>query len=168
MSILSQMVLRANLTRILTNPEMDGNLSLLAQTLDNLIAGTTQAGDAAELAGETKAELLALPSWIAPTLINGYTNYGNGYRAAGYLKDRNGRVKLRGAVTGGSGSMARPFTLPGGYVPTGSLIVPFAYFNGSLWTIGDISIASNGYIEPILTVSSNYIIMLDSIMFETT
>lgn len=56
------------------------------------------------------------PAWIAPTLLNGWANMGGTEAPAGYRIDPNGRVWIRGALTGG----VRPgvlFTLPVGYRP---------------------------------------------------
>lgn len=60
-----------------------------------------------------------LDSWTAPTLLNSWANSNQGagmYSPAGYYKDQNGRVHIRGMIAGGaSGSTA--FTLPAGYRP---------------------------------------------------
>ncbi len=53
-------------------------------------------------------------SWIAPALINSWANYGSGYNPAGYFKDSQGIVHLRGLVKSGTGTI---FTLPAGYRP---------------------------------------------------
>lgn len=56
------------------------------------------------------------PSWTAPTFQNSWTNYGSEWNTAGYYKDANGVVHLRGLVK--SGSIGAIFTLPSGYRPT--------------------------------------------------
>lgn len=59
--------------------------------------------------------------WIAPTLINGWANYGPNtggwYTPAGYWKDNDGVVHLRGFIQGGSAFNANMFVLPVGYRP---------------------------------------------------
>jgi len=54
-------------------------------------------------------------AWVAPTLVNGWVNYGAGYAPAGYRRVGN-VVRLRGFVTGGAASSGL-FTLPAGYRP---------------------------------------------------
>lgn len=61
-------------------------------------------------------------SWIAPTLLNSWTNYSNGSdgnHVAGYSRDSDGTVRLRGTIKDGSiGSIA--FILPTGFRPGNS------------------------------------------------
>ncbi|MFD9890641.1 hypothetical protein ACFWY9_14950 [Amycolatopsis sp. NPDC059027] len=55
-------------------------------------------------------------TWHAPTLQNGWVNYGAGYNDAAYTITDDGWVRLRGLVK--NGSMGKPiFTLPVGYRP---------------------------------------------------
>ena len=56
------------------------------------------------------------PAWTAPTLTNGWTNFGAGTIAAGY-RLRGGVVELRGTIKGGSAAVAA-FTLPVGFRPS--------------------------------------------------
>jgi hypothetical protein len=61
-------------------------------------------------------------AWIAPTLLNNWTNYSETYSQAGYFKDSFGIVHLRGFVKGGPIGTDRPaesiFTLPSAYRPS--------------------------------------------------
>lgn len=54
--------------------------------------------------------------WNAPTLLNGWVNYGVGHLPAGYMRDRDGIVVLRGLIQSGTVSAAA-FALPPGYRP---------------------------------------------------
>jgi ribosome modulation factor len=80
-------------------------------------------------------------AWTAPTLTNSWVNYGSGgYGNAGYRKDADGFVHLRGLVKNGSSVGATIFTLPAGYRPA---------FNGlySAWNTSGaarINIGSDG------------------------
>ncbi|WP_217597177.1 hypothetical protein [Cohnella sp. GbtcB17] len=56
------------------------------------------------------------PQWIAPTLVNGWVNYGSGETVAGYYKDDRGYVFMRGLIKSGAIGQAA-FTLPAGYRP---------------------------------------------------
>lgn len=67
------------------------------------------------------------PLFIAPTLQNGWVNYpantGTNFSPAGYFKDSNGIVHLRGLVRFGTAGAAI-FTLPAGYRPGGRSMFP--------------------------------------------
>lgn len=61
--------------------------------------------------------------WTAPTLLNGWVNYGAGFNDAGYMKDAHGFVHLKGLIK--NGVTTRPttlFTLPSGYRPSNECI----------------------------------------------
>jgi hypothetical protein len=58
----------------------------------------------------------ARPSFIAPTLLNGWTNLGAGNNPAGYMIDSDGFVHLRGVIASGA-LAASAFALPVGYRP---------------------------------------------------
>jgi hypothetical protein len=69
------------------------------------------------LSGNVSVSGLVLQdAWIAPTLLNGWVNYSTEYNSAGYFRDKQGIVHLRGLVkTGTIGSII--FNLPAGYRP---------------------------------------------------
>ena len=54
------------------------------------------------------------PAWTTPTLVNSWVSYGGSLPTAGYYKDANGVVRLKGTVKNGTGTI---FTLPSGYRP---------------------------------------------------
>jgi hypothetical protein len=57
--------------------------------------------------------------WIAPTLLNGWVNYGGVYEPAGYTK-KNGFGFIRGLVKDGTPGWTTPiFTLPSTHYPQG-------------------------------------------------
>jgi len=70
-------------------------------------------------------DILAFPTvedWIAPTLQNGWVNFGNSdpsagtFDSAGYCKDSIGFVFLKGLLRAGTGTTI--FILPVGYRPS--------------------------------------------------
>jgi hypothetical protein len=64
------------------------------------------------------------PSWIAPQLQNGWGNAA-GTQVAGYRRDSDGRIWLRGFISGGQTSAGTVlFNLPQGYRPSASEILP--------------------------------------------
>ena len=56
------------------------------------------------------------PTWNAPTLTGGWSNY-SGFNPAGYIKDPYGIVRLRGLVTDGAVYTSIIMTLPAGFRP---------------------------------------------------
>ena len=85
----------------------------------------------------------AQEAWIAPTLLNGWINFGSGYETAGYYKDEFGVVHLKGLIrTGTTTAGTILFTLPVGYRPTLSTF--FVNANSARLESTQISIESNG------------------------
>lgn len=60
--------------------------------------------------------------WIAPTLLNGWTNFGSGFQAARYRRLPSGQVEIQGLVRAGTGPPQDIFTLPANYCPTSRLV----------------------------------------------
>lgn len=68
---------------------------------------------------------LQTPKWFAPTLLNGWANYGAPYEPAGFYIDPSGRVHIRGLVKNGTTGWTTPIlTLPNGYWPPYDVIIP--------------------------------------------
>jgi hypothetical protein len=93
--------------------------SLMCGTADNL--APTAKVDGGQITPGTLPAVAFAPSvsaatWTAPTLLNGWVNYANGYNDAGFYKDALGWVHLKGLVKlGPPGSVI--FTLPTGFRP---------------------------------------------------
>ena len=109
------------------------------------------------------------PTWIAPTLLNSWANYGGGYNNAGYMKDALGFVHLRGLIK--NGNIATIFNLPSGYRPVGQCLF-FAPCNHTptppVSARIDI-IPSTGAVNLVSyeTLGNNAWVSLDGIMFAT-
>lgn len=109
------------------------------------------------------------PTWIAPTLLNSWANYGGGYNNAGYMKDALGFVHLRGLIK--NGNIATIFNLPSGYRPVGQCLF-FAPCNHTptppVSARIDI-IPSTGAVDLVSyeTLGNNAWVSLDGIMFAT-
>ena len=71
---------------------------------------------------DTPAQDLGDSSWTAPTLLNSWVNYGGAWDTAGYRKDGQGVVYLKGLVKSGTTS-ANLFVLPSGYRPASQLLM---------------------------------------------
>jgi hypothetical protein len=86
---------------------------------------------------------LTQEAWNAPTLLNSWANFGGTHAPAGYFKDSNGVVHLRGLVSGGTiGTTAVIFTLPLNYRPAFQEI--FVIRNGAGSGIAEVRIQPNG------------------------
>jgi len=101
------------------------------------------------------------PSWIAPALINGWSNYGASYDTAGYLKSPDGLVILKGLLNGGSKTNDISFVLPAGYRPASRKLFPAT--SGEPWTVSRIDIDSSGNVYPSRT--GNTWVGLDGVSF---
>lgn len=86
---------------------------------------------------------MAIQNWTAATLVNSWANQVN-YNPAGYRKDSNGMVHLRGNMTSGA-AFTVCFTLPAGYRPANYATYCSSGVNGLTYT----EIRPNGdvYIE---------------------
>ena len=100
-------------------------------------------------------------NWIAPTLLNGVSNYGGSYERAGYYKDAQGFVHLRGFLTG-SGDGKHLFTLPSGYRPSRER--SFATYSNSSSGSSRVQVYPDGRV--LAVISGNWL-FLDGILFDT-
>jgi len=102
-------------------------------------------------------------AWIAPTLAGTWANVGAGNTAAGYMKDANGFVNLRGLITGGALNTAL-FTLPIGYRPVATITL-FAMANSGASPC-QVTISSVGVVSQ-QGGASNVNLGLDGLSFDT-
>ena len=102
-------------------------------------------------------------AWIAPTLLNGWTNYGGRLTTAGFRKDGHGVVHLKGLLRPGTGSIV--MTLPEGYRPAQARTVATeGWVNNSPHMVG-FDLDSSGSVRRDSTGSSDTWISLDGISF---
>lgn len=101
------------------------------------------------------------PSWVTPTLINSWSNFGSGYETAAYLKDILGFVHLKGVITGGA-STSVAFVLPAGYRP-GAMGI-YATGPGAN-VLSCVTITAGGSVEPTLIGSSGAVPSMSGITF---
>lgn len=115
--------------------------SNLKTTVDTLAKTQADIATAVSVLQSVKASKVQ-PQWIAPTLLNGWVNFGGIYETAGYLKDAMGGVTLKGLIK--SGTLNNPsFILPVGYRPT--LLQHFIVNGGD--AIATITIAVDGQVS---------------------
>lgn len=107
-------------------------------------------------------------AWIAPTLGGGFANNGGGAQVAGYFKDANGIVHLRGVLANAAGcaSGTTIFTLPAGYRPS-AITMRMQFNSGAASQTGRIWIDSTGAVITQTAVGVGQQIALDDINFDT-
>jgi len=105
--------------------------------------------------GKTKLEQ---EDWQAPVLDNGWINFGSDYNTAGYFKDSNGIVHLRGLIKDGIYNYFI-FRLPSGYRPSAKEVQMVISDN----TLGRVDIRPDGGVY-MMAGSTNWI-SLDGITF---
>lgn len=123
----------------------------------------TQAGTSRALAIDPAglAARLTSEAVIAPTLINGWTNF-SGFSTTAYYKDSTGRVHLRGSLAGGTLNAAA-FVLPAGYRPTADTV--FVGAGNSSANVARIVLRSTGAVE--LQGANNSFIGISGISFRS-
>jgi tetrahydromethanopterin S-methyltransferase subunit B len=97
-------------------------------------------------------------SWIAPTLLNSWVNYGGVYAVAGYYKDPIGLVHIKGLVKDGTTGTAI-FSLPAGYRPSEQLMFNTGAYTGAAYVNGRIDITTGGSV--IMTSGANGFLSLN-------
>ena len=103
-----------------------------------------------------------LPKWITPTLSNGWVYYGSPYEPPGYYMDVSGVVHLRGLIKSGTVGVTM-FTLPAGFAPPYTLIVPAM----SADALCEIRVDTGGNVI-VTTGGSGTWVSLSGISFSTT
>jgi hypothetical protein len=109
-------------------------------------------------------DIAANEAWSAPTLVNGWVNFG-GVQAAGYMKDRMGFVHLRGNIKNGGTTVGTIlFTLPAGYRPAANEI--FVVGTNTTETFQAIAIDPSGNVK-LDTAANSALVTLSGITFST-
>lgn len=92
-------------------------------------------------------------NWIAPTLLNSWTNFGGGTAPAGYRKEGEW-VYLRGVVDGSVSTDVIIFTLPVGYRPPHDAeFVVFSRTGGGAPSINTLEVTTSGDVTHLSGVS---------------
>ncbi|MGW8957537.1 hypothetical protein [Paenibacillus sp. NPDC055715] len=107
------------------------------------------------------------PSWIVPTLLNGWSNYSSILSQIGYYKDSEGLIHMKGVLKLGTLNTAM-FILPPGYRPKLSrVLITAANTDTQTDVLGRVNINSNGSVTPLpingISMMQNGWISLDSI-----
>ncbi|MCA9657109.1 MAG: hypothetical protein KC486_02090 [Myxococcales bacterium] len=112
---------------------------------------------------DTDSGYLRQDGWTNAALVQSWVNYGGGYHDAGYYRDRQGRVHLRGLVRSGQAGPGKTiFVLPDGYRPQGRELRAVCTNSN---TIGRVDVHTDGRVEP--HAVNNGWVSLDGISFRT-
>jgi microcystin-dependent protein len=145
------------ITSLPTNP-YEGQEVYLQET----VAGTTYQTAKRYSAGTWyNTGAVSKPSWVAPTLINGWANHGAGFDTAGYLKTPDGIVMLKGLLSGSSKTSDIAFVLPTGFRPSARKLFPAT--SGEPWTVSRIDVDTSGNVYAYRT--GNTWVGLDGVSF---
>jgi hypothetical protein len=108
-------------------------------------------------------------SFLAPSLLNSWTNYGSGIQTAGYMIDALGFVHLRGSIAPGTTSDGTNlFQLPLGFRPASRLIFQCNAASGSNnGSSARVDVYANGNAQIFGYPSGGIIVSLDGIVFPT-
>ncbi|GAB3517401.1 Kelch repeat-containing protein [Emticicia fontis] len=104
---------------------------------------------------------LTSPNFDAPTLLNSWVNFGSPYATAGYYKDKESVVHLKGMIKGGT--TTRPtilFNLPAACWPAQTMVFTVASGDG---TFGRVDVTTLGQVQFYSGV--NTYLSLDGITF---
>ena len=86
--------------------------------------------------------------YTAPTLLNSWVNFGGTWATAGYAKDDQGVVRLKGLLKDGITALGTSiFKLPVGYRPSEDRVFSVATFNGVSLIHARVDVASNGDVK---------------------
>ncbi|MGM1019284.1 MAG: hypothetical protein ACQEXV_01720 [Bacillota bacterium] len=132
----------------------------------DLVDSVQQANSRVSVLENKKAEK-DNPSWIVPTLLNGWSNYSSILSQIGYYKDSEGLIHMKGVLKLGTLNTAM-FILPPGYRPKLSrVLVTAANTDTQTDVLGRVNINSNGSVTPLpingISMMQSGWISLDSI-----
>ena len=154
----------------------NGGLGLGAYVQGDLLyasAANVLAALAKGTAGQILTQGATVPSWAgdtawtAPTLLNGWTNFGAGWQPAGYFKDSSGVVHIRGVVNNVVGTAAANaiFTMPAGYRPANR--TPFVSWNMQTAVSGRIDVDAAGNVFNNAATAANDLFTINGLTVDT-
>jgi hypothetical protein len=109
--------------------------------------------------------LSTFDTWIAPTLLNSWVNFGGGYSTAGYKINRGERsISIKGFIKSGTTAAGTVlFTLPVGYRPP--LNILFSTLSASPNPVQLVVQSANGNVEIASAGATNMWLQLDGLNF---
>lgn len=115
------------------------------------------------------AGIQVLDDWKQVPLVNSWENFGGEYSTAGYMKDSNGFVHLKGFIKNGISTRDTTlFTLPVGYRPPEVLVIPNIASNAGAAVPFVLEILKNGSVSIGVINAANTWLCLDGISFRVS
>jgi hypothetical protein len=111
---------------------------------------------------DLRIEVAQTGEWINVTYLNSWVDFNTTYFSVGYLKDVYGYVHLRGYCK--SGTTANPFTLPIGFRPEKSIIIPVYSVPSGTTVVPSVTISNAGVVT--LANYSNSGVSFDGIVYQ--
>jgi lysophospholipase L1-like esterase len=130
----------------------DKGAALVAQIIASAITAGLVAGGPQSYTPAT--------TWIAPTLLNGWGNFGSGFAYAGYRLTPDGEVHVQGVIGTGTATAGTVlFNLPAGFRPAANRVFSVA----SNDAFGEVRVAANGDVT--INAGASMWLSLDGIRF---
>ncbi|CAH0122417.1 hypothetical protein PAE9249_04967 [Paenibacillus sp. CECT 9249] len=127
-------------------PQIAGSYgTTLKNVVDRLVDREAQLAERVGVLESAKADKYpAPPQWIAPTLLNGWVNFGGTTAPIAYFKDELGFVHITGTIKDGKIGYDPVFILPEGYRVKATINVPIFTSKGSNTITGAVEIIRSG------------------------
>ncbi|WP_025678616.1 hypothetical protein [Paenibacillus polymyxa] len=144
-----------------------GNYAANEKTLLSDLVDSVQQNTARVSVLENKKADKDNPTWLTPTLLNGWTNRAPDLSQISYLKDSAGYVHIKGVAKPGALNTSM-FHLPAGYRPSLSIVaVVAANTDNAHDVMGRINIGANGNVAMVpvvgITITDTGWVSLDSL-----
>lgn len=119
------------------------------------------------LPGKLQYPLPLMTPWTPfySQLMNGWVVYANGFFYPAYGKDATGKIHMRGAMM--NGANAQMYNMPAGMRPLNSQAFSVVCYNGSVYSTGEISIASNGNLNIWVPSGYNKFVDISGVYWDT-
>jgi hypothetical protein len=142
------------------------NVTLSGNQLQNNLVGDESVSSKTTVTPQFVNDIsIKTKAWTAASLQNAWVNFGSVYANAGFYKDANGFVHLRGLIKSGTAAGGTTlFTLPAGYRPAFTVAIVTFSSDGTVKTTG-IEVSNAGAVQIASTGAGNTYLALDGISF---
>lgn len=149
------------------NDTSSTNITLIGNQLSSNLIGDENVSTTASITPQYVSDVgIVNKAWTNATLLNSWVSYGAPYATAGYYKDSNGFVHLRGLIKSGTTSATTVIlNLPAGYRPAFSVAISTFSNNGSTALPTGIDITASGSVQIGGSGAGNNYLALDGITF---
>lgn len=149
---------------ISTTAPLTGGGNLSANRALAISAATTSAAGSMSAADKLKLDGIADSAWTAPTLLNGWSNYGGTFAPAGHRLTWK-RVYLRGSIAGGATAVGTSiFNLPAGSRPSHDRVFSCVQYTGAAESMFRLVVKTDGSVL-ISGVTTSFQLSIDGVVF---